>query len=96
MRQAFDSAQLTVMGEPVALVDNVATNTIVPPVMTAAASPSGTLVYSTANAGTTSKLVWFDRAGTRLGELGAEGAHADLEISPDGNQVASSVRDPVL
>jgi len=40
-----------------------------------------------------SRLVWFDRAGHRLGAVGPVADHGNLEISPDGTQVAVAVTD---
>ncbi len=41
-----------------------------------------------------SQLVWFDRAGTRLQTVGPVGNHGNVELSPDGRQVAVAVMDP--
>jgi dipeptidyl aminopeptidase/acylaminoacyl peptidase len=40
-----------------------------------------------------SQLTWFDRAGAVLGRLGPLADHGNLEISPDGSQVAVAVSD---
>jgi eukaryotic-like serine/threonine-protein kinase len=40
-----------------------------------------------------SQLVWFDRAGKRLNVLGPVANHGNLELSPDGKQVAVAVLD---
>lgn len=40
-----------------------------------------------------SQLTWFDRAGTILGRLGPLADHGNVEISPDGSQVAVAVAD---
>jgi Tol biopolymer transport system component len=49
-------------------------------------SPTGALVYQT---GTTQQqqLVWFDRSGKTLGNLGPRGTTNQPEISPDGKRV---------
>lgn len=41
-----------------------------------------------------SQLVWFDRAGKRLQTVGPVGNHGNVELSPDGRQVAVAVMDP--
>jgi Tol biopolymer transport system component len=41
-----------------------------------------------------SQLAWFDRGGTRLGTIGPVGNHGNVELSPDGRQVAVAVMDP--
>ena len=40
-----------------------------------------------------SRLIWFDRAGQRLGSVGPIADHGNLEISPDGTRVAVAVTD---
>lgn len=40
-----------------------------------------------------SRLLWFDRAGVRLGGIGPVADHGNLELSPDGTRVAVAVRD---
>jgi serine/threonine protein kinase len=40
------------------------------------------------------KLVWVDRKGRELGNLGELGGYVDVRISPDGRKVAVSMRDP--
>jgi hypothetical protein len=43
-----------------------------------------------------SRLLWFDRAGQRIGALGPVADHGNLELSPDGTSVAVAVRDSRL
>jgi dipeptidyl aminopeptidase/acylaminoacyl peptidase len=40
-----------------------------------------------------SRLIWFDRAGQRLGAVGPIADHGNLELSPDGTRVAVAVTD---
>jgi len=40
-----------------------------------------------------SRLIWFDRAGHRLGAIGPVADHGNLELSPDGSRVAVAVTD---
>jgi Tol biopolymer transport system component len=40
-----------------------------------------------------SRLIWFDRSGQRLGAVGPVADHGNLELSPDGTQVAVAVND---
>jgi len=40
-----------------------------------------------------SRLVWFDRAGMRIGSVGPVADHGNLELSPDGLRVAVAVTD---
>jgi Tol biopolymer transport system component len=45
--------------------------------------------------GGVSQLVWFDRAGGRLGEVGGFGDIGNIELSPDGSRVAVALTDAV-
>jgi serine/threonine protein kinase len=49
------------------------------------ASSNGVLVYRSENPET--QLVWFDRAGKRLGTAGESARHGGIELSPDGSRV---------
>jgi Tol biopolymer transport system component len=40
-----------------------------------------------------SQLVWFDRAGTRIGAIGPLADHGNVELSPDGRRAAVAVFD---
>jgi Tol biopolymer transport system component len=40
-----------------------------------------------------SRLLWFDRTGTRLGGIGPVADHGNIELSPDGLRVAVAVTD---
>jgi dipeptidyl aminopeptidase/acylaminoacyl peptidase len=40
-----------------------------------------------------SRLIWFDRSGSRLGAIGPIADHGNIEISPDGTRVAVAVND---
>jgi Tol biopolymer transport system component len=40
-----------------------------------------------------SRLMWFDRDGTRIGGIGPVADHGNLELSPDGTRVAVAVTD---
>ncbi len=46
--------------------------------------------------GAVSQLVWFDRAGQRLGELGSFGDIGNFELSPDDRQVAVALTDAAI
>lgn len=81
----FDVAALAVVGEP---------KTLALDVDDFAVSATGMLVY-TERAPSPAipvpqqrRLSWFDRNGTRLGEVDARGAFAGPELSPDGRRVA--------
>ena len=46
--------------------------------------------------GGVSQLVWFDRTGARVGEVGSFGDIGNIELSPDDRQVAVALLDPAL
>jgi serine/threonine protein kinase len=56
-------------------------------------SQTGVLVYQLSVNANRSRLVWFDRSGTRLGQLGADGDYSNLEASADGARLLVSLTD---
>jgi Tol biopolymer transport system component len=84
--QDFDAQTLAVTGEPVPLVDRVATS---PPAGLAyfSASNAGTLVYRTV-AGDERQLTWFDREGQMIGTPGERAEYGTARVSPDGTKAA--------
>jgi Tol biopolymer transport system component len=93
MAQRFDTTRLELVGEPVALADNVA---VLPFLASGAfsASESGHLVFGTRYEETT-QLVWFDRQGHRLQALNPPGKHYErMDLSPDETTVAIEMVDP--
>ncbi len=90
---AFDRERLAVIGEPVAVVSQVART----PNGTAEfdMSRDGTLVYvPTAGASATRTLVWVDRQGREEPVKGAPSrAYVFPRLSPDGARLALDVRD---
>ena len=57
-----------------------------------AASASGLLAFSSTHLHSR-ELVWFDRAGRRLGAVGAAGDYSTPDLSPDGKRVAVTMRE---
>lgn len=55
---------------------------------------SGVLAYATAKVSV--EPIWFDREGRRLGALVEPGPYSNLRISPTGDRVAASRRDPAV
>ena len=89
--QAFDLRALSVRGETSPIVDSVPQWAgLGPPIFST--SENGTLVYSQAGAHE-SRLVWKDRHGVEIGQLGPLADYADLRIAPDGSQVAATITD---
>jgi dipeptidyl aminopeptidase/acylaminoacyl peptidase len=89
LAQRFDAAALELVGEPVRLADDVATE----PISGRAAfsvSDNGTLVYrASGGTSTLSDLSWLDRAGKVTGTVGEPSAYQQIRLSPDGGRVAT-------
>ena len=79
---------------PFSLETLTATGELFPFVQTArspTADANGTLVYFDGVGGGTDRPTWFDRSGTRLGDVGrGQVLTVDLALSPDGRRVAVS------
>jgi Tol biopolymer transport system component len=86
--QPFDAAAPALRGEARPIAENIGEFSVA----------AGTLVYREAAASPTDggapaqtrRLVWVDRAGQRLGEVGAPAAYRLPALSPDGRDVAVS------
>ena len=91
MAQPFDPKRFTLSGEPRPIAEGV--ELTAPGSATFSMSKSGMLVYQTAG-GDGSQLTWVDREGREIGRVGEPAAYGDLELSPDGRQVAVSILDP--
>jgi Tol biopolymer transport system component len=57
-------------------------------------SENGLLVYHAARPTFLSTLRWIDRSGTDLGVVGEPDSYWDVDLSPNGEQVAISIGDP--
>jgi eukaryotic-like serine/threonine-protein kinase len=51
-------------------------------------SPSGVLAYGSATAGLVNQIIWFNRAGEKLGTVGQTAVHTAPALSPDGTRFA--------
>ena len=60
---------------------------------TFSASNNGVLAFSR-SAAYDFRLVWFDRSGKRVGTAGSIADYSNPALSPDGNRLAVSIRDP--
>jgi Tol biopolymer transport system component len=95
MAQAIHPRELRLIGDPVAIAENV---------RTFSASDTGVLVYSTDGTGSTffpslpgfvqGQLTWFDRAGRIVSTVGEPGIYRDPVLSPDQQHVAVVRADP--
>jgi eukaryotic-like serine/threonine-protein kinase len=80
-------APSTVASDPADVPSDTAASRVVEP--EGAATPA---VAAASAAGP--RLVWFDRTGAEVGTVGSPGDYGDVSLSPDGAQVAVSVRAP--
>ena len=87
MAQPFDVDALQLIGEPVTVAEQVATDAQVR-LAGFSVSETGSLVYRSGVDFGESQLVWFDRAGRRTGSVGEPGSWGSPTLSPDGTKVA--------
>ena len=90
MAQPFDADRLELTGAPVPVADDVPAAG--PPLYSA--STTGVLVHGTGtSAGSKNQLLWYDRQGKQLGQIGPPGNYNDIQLSPDGKKVVADIRD---
>ena len=88
--QPFDEHKALLQGEPRLLAPNVYYHAG-PGLAAFSVSQTGVLAYQTA--ARPSRLVWFDRQGKEVGQLGEPSVMKGLRISPDGTRVAVDIGD---
>jgi len=86
--QAFDADAGTVAGDPLPLADSIGVSDI--GLADFSASHDGTLAYRGGQTGAR-KLVWRDRAGRELGQVGEPAEYRTSWFSPDGQKVVVNV-----
>jgi serine/threonine protein kinase len=86
MAQPFDTGRLELTGDPLPVADRVAA---AGSFAQFAVSATGTLAYRSGEGSQTAELTWFDRKGTVLGHAGNPAEYRELNLSPDGKQVAT-------
>jgi serine/threonine protein kinase/Tol biopolymer transport system component len=88
--QAFDAGKLKITGEPMTIAEHV---TVVGDNhdFDFSVSDNGVLAYQTGS--TMSQLVWFDRAGKKLGTVGEADSYASFALSADGQRAAVGLLD---
>ena len=92
LAQPFDAGSLRLKGEPIPVAE---------PVGTAqggslahfSVSRNGVLIY-TLGGSATNELVWLDRTGKQIGQVGQPGDVLTATLSPDGSRVAARIADP--
>ena len=85
MAQPFDPTRLELTGEPMTVASPVWSIELGGVAMFSL-SDSGTLVYGTPQHAVT-RLIWVDRAGKRLGDVGEAGPYVHIALSPDERQI---------
>jgi serine/threonine protein kinase len=90
----FDADRLTVLGEPVELVEGV--DFFPPTGRTTFGAAQSVLAYAPRSDARLSRLAWFDRAGREIGGIAAPGMYASPRISPDGRQLAVAVMEQLV
>ena len=88
---SFDEKTARVSGQPLRVAESVPAGAP-PGYAPFAVSASGVLAYSSTYIHGR-ELVWFDRSGRRLGNVGEAGDYATPRLSPDGREVAVSMRE---
>ena len=84
--QPFDTTHTEINGEAVSVASDVfaAPRIFYAPVT---ASETGTLIYASGSEKAANEIVWYDRAGKRLGNVSLPGLVFEPAISPDGRSV---------
>jgi Tol biopolymer transport system component len=86
----FDVARSRLTGDPVALVDRVATSSSFYGAFSA--SNNGVLAYATS--ASMAELAWIGRDGRRLGVAAGPGGYVDFRLSPDNRYLAVAEVEP--
>ncbi|MFS8085776.1 MAG: protein kinase domain-containing protein, partial [Acidobacteriota bacterium] len=87
---AFDTSKLKVTGDPITIADHV-TAVGENHEFDFSVSDNGVLAYQTGS--TMSQLVWFDRAGKKLGTVGDPDSYASLDLTRDGQRAVIGLLD---
>jgi Tol biopolymer transport system component len=90
LAQRLDVAQARLMGEPVALADGVAVDSL--GLSAVSVATTGLVAYRT-GAGSQRQLIWVDRSGTTLGTVGdADSSLSNPRVSPDSRRRVAVIR----
>ena len=92
MAQAFDPQKLITRGEPFPMSQLLGTISTHHWYQIISSSDNGMLAYHKSDK---SQLIWFNRGGSRIGEIAFEGDYYRPSISPDGKRVAFSGFNPL-
>ena len=91
MAYPFDAERLTLEREAVSIASDLGSGRVAARGHRYSASMTGVLAYrrGAAEAGM-SRLLWYDRGGGVVGQVGSAGAHLSLHLTPGGDQVLVS------
>ena len=90
--QAFDAKRLRLTGEPFPIADQVSRFSSRDAVFSV--SDNGMLAYQPGRgSGSTSQLIWLDRAGKQVGTVGAPMDYTEPRLSHDNRRLAVVIRD---
>ena len=89
--QPFNASSLKVTGEPVPVAENMGAEAS--GLADFSVSNDGVLVYR-AGASTNDRLLWMDRTGKELSDIGAPSQYSTTALSPDGKRLAVAIEDP--
>jgi eukaryotic-like serine/threonine-protein kinase len=91
MAQPFNAGQLELAGEASVIAENVSPAA---GQTSFSASSTGTLAFASGGAGDSSQLIWLDRQGKRLGQVGPPATYGDVLLSLDGRTAVVRQTDP--
>jgi serine/threonine protein kinase len=89
----FDAGKAEFTGEPLPVAENVSTSGVNFQGRFSV-SKNGILTYWVGQTSTIRRLVWTDRAGKELEEIGEPGTYTDPVLSPDGRHLLVAIQDP--
>ena len=88
--QPFDAKATKIKGEPIPLAEQIGTDNV--GLATFSVSREGTLAYRTGETG--GRLLWVDRSGKELEQVGERGDYRNPALSSAGDRLAFSLGDP--
>ncbi len=93
MAQKFDASSGQLSGQPFSIADGVAVDNGVWR-MSAVASSNGVLLFQPGAANAGRRLIWYDRIGNTIGQIGAADRSLQVQLSPDEKKLAVDIGDP--
>jgi serine/threonine protein kinase len=94
--QPFDASRAELTGPARPIIDRVSRRSGAEWYPNVMVSQTGVLLYVHGTRFRQSRLTWFDRSGKSSGTIGEPAEYSNPALSPDGNWLAVSIRDPQL